>query len=145
MVTHRDPVVAQASVTNLLGTLYWMRSGKAFDAGAFESLMTPQSGAARLDGVIALIESGAVPRAQIHNFRYVDMIDNPLAALRTLYHDVGLELSDAALAGMRDYLSHKPQGKFGKHRYSVGEQQENARKRAFFRRYQEYFNCPDET
>lgn len=145
VVTHRDPVVAQASVTNLLGTLYWMRSGKAFDAGAFESLMTPESGAARLDGVIDLIEKGAVPRAQIHNFRYVDMINDPLAALQTLYRDMGLELSDKARAGMRDYLAHKPQGKFGKHRYSVGEQEENARKRAFFRRYQEYFDCPDET
>ena len=145
VVTHRDPVVAQASVTNLLGTLYWMRSGKAFDAGAFESLMTPESGAARLDGVIDLIEKGAVPRAQIHNFRYVDMISDPLAALQTLYRDMGLELSDTARAGMRYYLAHKPQGKFGKHRYSVGEQEENARKRAFFRRYQEYFDCPDET
>ena len=46
---------------------------------------------------------------------------------------------------MRDYLAQKPQGKFGRHRYSVGEQEENARKRAFFRRYQDYFDCPDET
>ena len=95
--------------------------------------------------MIDLIEKGAVPRAQIHNFRYVDMISDPLAALQTLYRDMGLELSDTARAGMRYYLAHKPQGKFGKHRYSVGEQEENARKRAFFRRYQEYFDCPDET
>lgn len=33
---------------------------------------------------------------------------------------------------------------FGKHRYSVGEQAENARKRKLFRRYQQYFQCPDE-
>lgn len=145
VVTHRDPVVAQASVTNLLGTLYWMRSSKPFDARAFENLMTPESGAARLDGVIDLLESGAVPRAQIHNFRYVDLITDPLRAIGELYGELGLELTDAAATGMRDYLAHKPQGKFGKHRYSVGEQAENARKRAFFRRYQQYFDCPDET
>lgn len=144
VITHRDPIVAQASVTNLLGTLYWMRSSQAFDASAFENLMTPEAGAARLDGVVDLLETGAVPGQKIHNFLYAQLVDKPLDALQDLYREMGLNLEPAALGSMQDYLRQKPQGKFGRHQYSIGEQEENARKRQLFRRYQHYFQVPDE-
>lgn len=142
--THRDPIKAQASVTNLLGTLYWMRSDKPFNASAFENLLTPENVAARLNHVIDQLEAGTIPRAQMHNLKYADLIGQPLAALTQLYADAGLDLTDAALAGMRHYLEHKPQGKFGKHHYSVGEREAIQRQRAHFQRYQHYFGCPDE-
>lgn len=145
VITHRDPIVAQASVTNLLGTLYWMRSCQPFDASAFENLMTPEAGAARLNGVVDLLETSAVPEDQLHNFLYAQLVDQPLDALQTLYREMGLNLEPAALRAMQDYLRQKPQGKFGRHQYSIGEQEENARKRELFQRYQEYFHVPDET
>ena len=144
VITHRDPIVAQASVTNLLGTLYWMRSSQAFDARAFENLMTPEAGAARLDAVVDLLEQNAVPRDQVHNFLYADLVRQPLPALESLYRNMGQSLSDTAREAMDAYLARKPQGKFGKHQYSLGEQQENARKRQLYLRYQTYFNVPDE-
>lgn len=144
VITHRDPIVAQASVTNLLGTLYWMRSSQAFDARAFENLMTPEAGAARLGAVVDLLEQNAVPRDQVHNFLYADLVRQPLPALESLYRNMGQSLSDTAREAMDAYLARKPQGKFGKHQYSLGEQQENARKRQLYRRYQTYFNVPDE-
>ncbi len=145
LVTHRDPIKAQASVTNLLGTLYWMRSDKAFNATAFESLLSPENIAARLNNVIDELESGAISRQQMYNFKYANLIERPLEALPKLYADAGLTLSAQALDNMRHYLAQKPQGKFGKHHYSVGEREEIARQRAIFTRYQEYFACPDET
>ena len=144
VITHRDPIVAQASVTNLLGTLYWMRSGQPFDASAFENLMTPEAGAARLDGVVDLLQASAVPVAQIHSFLYAQLVEQPLDALQSLYQGMGLRLEPAALEAMQDYLQAKPQGKFGRHQYSIGEREENARKRLLFRRYQNYFQVPDE-
>ena len=144
VITHRDPIVAQASVTNLLGTLYWMRSSQPFDAGAFENLMTPEAGAARLDAVVTLLETAAVPTAQIHNFLYAQLVEQPLPALETLYRDMGLELEPTALRAMANYLQQKPQGKFGRHQYSIGQQEENAHKRQPFQRYQHYFQVPDE-
>ena len=144
VMTHRDPIVAQASVTNLLGTLYWMRSSQPFDASAFENLMTPEAGAARLDGVVDLLLAGAVPTERIHSFLYAQLVEQPLVALEALYREMGLALEPAALAAMQDYLRAKPQGKFGRHRYSIGEQEENARKRRLFQRYQDYFQVPDE-
>lgn len=144
VITHRDPIVAQASVTNLLGTLYWMRSSQAFDARAFENLMTPEAGAARLDAVVELLEQGAVPQGQVHNFLYADLVRQPLPALESLYRDMGQSLDETAREAMQTYLARKPQGKFGKHQYSLGEQRENARKRQLYQRYQTYFNVPDE-
>lgn len=144
VITHRDPIVAQASVTNLLGTLYWMRSSQAFDARAFENLMTPEAGAARLNAVVDLLEQGAVPREQVHNFLYADLVRQPLPALESLYRDMGQSLDESAREAMQAYLARKPQGKFGKHQYSLGEQAENARKRQLYKPYQAYFNVPDE-
>ncbi|GAB3324241.1 sulfotransferase family protein [Haliea atlantica] len=144
VITHRDPIVAQASVTNLLGTLYWMRSSQAFDARAFENLMTPEAGAARLDAVVELLEQGSVSRGQVHNFLYADLVRQPLPALESLYRDMGQSLDETAREAMQTYLARKPQGKFGKHQYSLGEQRENARKRQLYQRYQTYFNVPDE-
>jgi len=142
--THRDPIKAQASVTNLLGTLYWMRSDKPFNAAAFENLLTQENVAARLNHVIDQIEAGTVPRTQMHNFKYADLIAQPLTALPALYRDSGLALTDDTLAAMRAYLEKKPQGKFGKHSYSVGEREQIERQRQHFQRYQNYYQCPDE-
>ncbi|MBK6289310.1 MAG: sulfotransferase [Gammaproteobacteria bacterium] len=144
VITHRDPLVAQASVTNLLGTLCWMRSSQPFDAGALESLTAPEAGAARLDSILELLESGQIPTERVHHLLYARLIEQPLEALHTLYADFGSELEPAARKAMQDYLAQKPRGKFGKHRYSVGAAQENARKRALFERYQQTFGVPDE-
>lgn len=144
VITHRDPIVAQASVTNLLGTLYWMRSSQDFDAGAFENLMTPEAGAARLNGVVDLLDSGTVPTAQIHHFLYADLVGTPAEALTRLYQEFGEPVSPDALKAMQRYLENKPQGKFGKHNYSIGERQEIELKRGLYERYQSYFGIPNE-
>jgi hypothetical protein len=142
--THRDPIMAQASVTNLLGTLFWMRSDQTFDAKAFDNLLTPESTAARLNNVIDQIGSGAVPRQQMFDFQYTGLIDQPLAAVQQLYQRAGLTLSPEALQNMEEYQRHKPKGKFGKHHYSVGEREQIARRRAHFQRYQQHYGVPDE-
>jgi hypothetical protein len=69
IVTHRDPVRAQGSVTNLMGTFFWMRSDKPFDAAAFEELLTPEGTAARLNQMIDWIDSGTVPTRQLAHTR----------------------------------------------------------------------------
>lgn len=144
ILTHRDPLKAQASVTNLLGTIFWMRSDKPFDAQAFESLLTPESVAARLENVIDQLARGEIPRDRLFDFQYADLIRQPLPAVQTLYQQAGMALSPDATARMQAYLQHKPQGKFGKHDYSLGSPDEIARKRALFARYQDYYGVPNE-
>jgi hypothetical protein len=141
IVTHRDPVKAQGSVTNLMGTLYWMRSDKPFDAEAFEQLLTPEGVAARLEQMIDWIDSGALPAAQLTHSRYADLLQSPIEALRALYAHAGFEFTDEARSAVARYLAAKPQGKFGVHRYDVDQ---NDRTRQLFARYQRYFDVPSE-
>lgn len=141
IVTHRDPVRAQGSVTNLLGTFYWMRSDKPFDALAFEELLTPEGTAARLEQMIEWIENGAVPAGQITHSRYADLIEAPLEALDGLYRRMGLDFTPQARDAVSAYLAHKPKGKFGAHNYGIDK---DDRTRALFKRYQDYFNVPSE-
>jgi hypothetical protein len=141
---HRDPVKARASVTHLLGTLYWMRSDKAFDAASFERLMTPEAYAGSLNRVIDQIESGQIPRAQIHDFLFADLMRDPLDAISGLYQAMGIEFPDQGRQAVSDYLAHKPKGKFGQNVYSVGDPEAIALERAIFARYQAFHKVPDE-
>jgi hypothetical protein len=141
IVTHRDPLKAQGSVTNLLGTHYWMRSDKPFDARAFEQLLTPEGTAARLDKMIDWIENGSVPADQIAHGRYADLVAAPLPTLEQLYGDLGIPFTQHAREEVEAYLKHKPKGKFGVHHYKVDRQD---RTRALFTRYQQYFDVPTE-
>ncbi len=144
VLTHRDPLKAQASVANLAGTFYWMRSDKPMDVAAFEGLLSPEHMAARLDRVIDWLEAGAIPREQCANSLYADLVDQPLEAIRRIYRQIGLGLTPEVEREMIRYLEDKPQGKFGVHQYAVGESDETRGKRACFRRYQQYFSVPDE-
>ena len=142
--THRDPVRARASVVNLLGTLYWMRSDKPFDAASFERLMTAEAYAASLNRVIDQIESGEIPRAQIHDFLFADLMRSPPDALSALYGRLNMDFTAAAKKAAAEYLEHKPSGKFGRNVYELGEQERITRERALFARYQAFHGVPDE-
>jgi hypothetical protein len=141
---HRDPVKARASVAHLLGTLYWMRSDKPFDAASFERLMTPEAYAASLNRVIDQIESGEIPRAQLHDFLFADLMRDPLDAISRLYDAMAMAFPDQGRQAVADYLAHKPRGKFGQNVYSLGERDQIARERAIFARYQSFHKVPDE-
>jgi hypothetical protein len=144
LLTHRDPLVAQASVTNLMGTLFWIRSDKPMEVKAFAGMLSPETMAAGLDRVIDWLESGAIPKAQVMSSLYADLIQSPVEAIRLIYERSRMDFTEATAGRIRDYLADKPQGKFGKHKYDVAEAEEAKRRRGLFRRYQEYFGVPNE-
>lgn len=142
--THRDPIKCQASVTSLIGTLYWMRSDKPFDAGAFEAILTPDSIAARLEQVIDQIANGKLPAERIRDFKYADLITTPLDAIRSLYNSLGLRLDANACDAMQIYIAEKPQAKHGHHRYNSHDNASNRDARVRFARYQRHYDVPNE-
>lgn len=144
LITHRDPIYAQASVTNLAGTFFHMRSEKPLDVKAFEGLLSPEMMAGNLNRIIDWLEDGVIPKDQVSHSLYADLISDPAQALAKVYDQIGLPFTDSARASMEAYLAAKPKAKFGKHKYSIGEQEEIARKREFFARYQAYFGVPHE-
>lgn len=144
IVTHRDPIKANASITNMLATLFWMRSNAPFDVMAFEALMTPEATASRLNQLGGWMDSSAIPVDQVHSSLYADLIADPRQAIHTLYGQMGMDLDEASLRAMQAYLDAKPKGKFGTHTYATGEEQEIARQRQLYRTYQDRFGVPDE-
>lgn len=145
ILTHRDPIVSADSVVNVQGTIYWWRTDDPWSGGMISDWVMADERARTWDEVIELIETGIIPRAQLSNFIYADFMKDPQAAVRRIYTDLNLTLDTAALEAMSAYLSDKPQGKFGAHRYaSASSADVIAREREYYRRYQDYFGIPDE-
>lgn len=145
LITHRDPIYAQASVTNLAGTFFWMRSNKPLDVKAFEGLLSPEMMSVNLNRTIDWLEDGIIPKDQVSHSLYADLISDPVKALSKVYDQIGLDFTETSRAKMKAYLAAKPKAKFGKHKYSIGEAEEIAKKREYFVRYQAYYNVPIET
>jgi hypothetical protein len=140
--THRDPIKCMASATSLMGTLYAMRSDQPFNAELFENIIMGEATAARLEHVMAQRQAGVVPDASVHDARYQDLMDDPLACIEGIYGHFGMPLSGDAKSAMRAYLEAKPRGKFGQHSYQVDAAR--GRERPLFRRYQQRYGVPDE-
>lgn len=138
---HRDPLRATASGTSLIGTLRWSRSDKPFDPGSFAQFLRPEVTAAGLERIIDQIESGRVPRGQIFNIQYAELMRQPLEAIRTLYRQMGLTLEGDTELCIRNFLDNKPKGKFGAHQYEASADTDA---RTHFSRYQAYFGVENE-
>jgi hypothetical protein len=144
LFTHRDPVVAQASVINLMGTLFWIRSDKPMEIKAFAGMLSPEAMAFGLNRTIDWLESGAIPKDQCLNSPYANLIQSPVEAVRMLYEKAGMAFTEETAQRIRDYLAAKPKGKFGKHQYDIADAEETARRRQLFDRYQRFFSVPNE-
>lgn len=142
--THRDPVVAMASVTSLLGTIYWMRSDKVFDTEAFSELMMAEATASRLEHVMEQCAQGIIPQGQIFHSSYRQLLDNPMSAIEAFYDFFKLPLTNKSRQAMQHYLEQKPRGKFGRHEYFAGDPAEIAASRQRFKRYQDFYQVADE-
>jgi hypothetical protein len=59
--------------------------------------------------------------ADIHHLYYDDLIADPLAQMKKVYSWLGDTWTDAADSGMRAWLEANPQGRFGKHSYSLAQ------------------------
>jgi len=142
--THRDPLLAMASVTNLLGTIYWMRSDKVFDSNAFGELMMAEATAHRLEHVMDQCAQGIIPEQQIFNSSYQQLLEQPLVAIEAFYNFFDLPLTAKSRAAMQAYLDSKPKGKFGSHQYAIDDASEVAASRKFFQRYQQHYQVANE-
>ena len=140
--THRDPIKCMASTTSLMGTLYYMRSDQPFNAEMFENIIMGEATAQRLEHVMNQREQGIVPEANIADSRYQDLMDDPMACIERIYAHFGMQLSETARSRMAAYLTAKPKGKFGKHSYAVDD--ERAKDRPLFNRYQQAYGVPNE-
>lgn len=140
----RDPVKAQASVVDVSGVLFYMRSDDTTLGKGFGKSVDGQDTYKTLEDMIGWIEDGTIPRDQIVGIDYLDFFANPADALEKLYGKMGFPLSSRSKQAMLDYISHKPKDKFGKHEYATGDDETIRAAREQFRSFQEYFGVKSE-
>jgi hypothetical protein len=142
--THRDPLITMASVTDLLGTLYWTRSDQPFNTSAFEGLTFGQGVAGQLENVIELRRQGVIGASTIIDVLYRDLLDDPLGIVAQIYRHFQMDLSTEVIEAMRKFLAAKGGALPGTHRYQVGSAATIARDRPLFARYQTHYGVPNE-
>ena len=140
----RDPVKSAASVVDVSGVLYYMRSDATNLRKGFGRSIDGKESYQTLEDMIAWMEDGTIPKDQIFPIDYPAFFADPDAALEKLYGELGFPLSRSSKQAMLEYVSNKPKDKFGKHDYEMGDAETIAAARAAFRPFQEYFGVASE-
>ena len=142
--THRDPIPSADSLTNLMGTVFWLRTDHPYGGGADDDFAAADQRAELWDKVIDWIETGVIAKGCAAHVQYRDFMQTPIAAIERAYRDLGLPFTQEALTAMSAHLARKPQGGQGKHEYQRADAAVITEERARYRRYQEYFEVPNE-
>ena len=141
--SHRDPIKAMSSMVDMIGTMMSVRTDQQVTQ-AFDFVTDPSVTAQMLSTPVDWVEAGAVPRAQLCNVQYVDLVRDPLGTVESIYDYFGLEFSDAARKAVAAQMEEHPRDNRPAHTYSHGEQEQIRAERVAFQRYQEFFNVKNE-
>ena len=140
---HRDPVKTLSSNASLMGTVLWMRSDRVA-ANVMEHITNP----AGLVGLYAMlkeqIDSRDFPVERLHHGRYTDFVADPLAAVETLYREMGITMSATSRVAMTKYLQDNPREKRSAHKYHAGDAEQRNEERKLFKSYQDRFRVESE-
>ena len=113
--THRDPVKTVASVVSTLAAGRRVRSDNVDTAQIAAGLDFGMG--YMMDAVVAQRTSGTLPAGRIADIQYLDLLRDPVGAIRDAYSTVDLPFDDDMPERIRAYLDARPQDKHGVHRY----------------------------
>ncbi len=112
IMTHRDPVKTLPSGLSTLAAVRWLRSDHVdiekmdgYGSGLLLYALTERDRAGTLPG-------------RLVNVQFADLMRDPIDAMERLYADLGRTFQSTHADRIRDYLGHKPKGKFGAHKYT---------------------------
>jgi len=139
--THRDPLRVVPSAFSLIARLRGMYSDRV-DLGSVGQRVIGRTS--------ELLERGAQVRdtanpAQFYDVHYNNLMEDPIGTVRGIYKYFDYRYDDGLEERMRQWLVKNPQGKHGRHRYSLeqfGLGQEQVTKQ-FARYYQRYGITPE--
>ena len=141
--THRDPLKVLASTADMIATLRWQRSDRV-DYGEFARRIG-FGYPLLLDAALEQRRSGAVPGERFVDVRYADLMKDPVGTLRSVYEQLGMELTAETADRMRAHLESRPKGRHGDRRYRfehLGFEEGELREK--FAAYMEHFDVPRE-
>ena len=116
--THRDPAKTMPSTVSTTAMVQWLRSDSV-DLDPLSVAIEAAFGFA-LNHSVDVRREGTFPDRFV-DVHFQDMLQDPVATLEKAYGKMGREFTDEHAEKIRSYLAEKPQGKFGKHRYSPEE------------------------
>lgn len=138
-MTHRDPVDVLGSACSLL---------KAVRPIYTEDMRLGEIAECLVQTFDAMIERQNAYRAKhgensIFDIQYAAQIKDPLGTMRRLYEHFGTPFTAEAQAGMEAMMAYNPQGKHGKHEYTLEEFGLSAKwVRDHFKEYTDRFAIP---
>ena len=115
--TYRDPIEVLPSLSNLIVTL----------KGAFSYNINPyEVGPSAVDYCARNLRkffasTERLPSILWTDVAYLDLVRNPMDVVRRIYARLGEHLTLEAEAKMERFLAENPQGKFGRHVYSLAD------------------------
>ena len=115
--THRHPAQVVPSLSSLIVTL----------KGAFSYNINPiEAGPGAVDYCVRNMRKffSTLDRLSANactDVAYLDLVRNPMAVVRQIYARLGEQLSAEAEAKMERFLAENPQGKWGRHKYSLAD------------------------
>jgi hypothetical protein len=115
--TYRDPIQVLPSLSNLIVTL----------KGAFSYNINPlEVGPGVVDYCARNLRkffasTERLPANLSTDVAYLDLVRNPMGVVRGIYARLGEHLTPEAEAKMERFLAENPQGKFGRHVYSLAD------------------------
>ncbi|WP_297493978.1 sulfotransferase [Acidocella sp.] len=117
VMTHRDPAEVVGSACSLIRHVRPMFSEEVDLRDIAAQFLDT------FDHMIARQEAyrEAHGSTSIHDLRYAELMRDPIGAMRRLYAHFDEAFTPEAEAGMTAYLAQAPQGKHGKHVYSLEE------------------------
>ena len=114
ILNHRDPLKTVPSGMSTFAATRYMRS----DREGSEQLLEI-AGNARNDMMLDVHrrrEAGELPERFI-DLHFSDLMEDPVKALEAVYRQSGKTFSNDHQHAIKDYLTQKPKGKYGKHKY----------------------------
>lgn len=141
--THRDPLRAASSLSSLEVTLRSMVSDEIEPqqiAREWANLM-----AVSYDRSVSFRESGALPDSRIVDLQFREFMADPVASVRRIYDQFGIELTAEVQQRMRDYVASNPSDRDGQHVHSFADTGlDLEEERSKVKRYQDYFDVASE-
>ena len=117
VMTHRDPNQVTASNASLTATL---RSAFSDEIDPLE--VGPECSrrwAEAIGRAMRFRDHGGAPAEQFLDLRYLDLVADPISAVRTVYAHFDLPFPQGLVEAIREFLCRNPKDRFGTHRYSL--------------------------
>ncbi len=141
--THRDPVKCIPSTASITSTVRWERSETVNTVAIGQEIAFGFQFA--MENVINQRQNGSLPESQITDIQLSELIKTPVESIQRIYQHFGLAFSGVMPEKISHYLQNKPQGKFGKHSYSLDSfGMDESSLRENFKRYTDYYGISPE-